>query len=476
MSEQDPKNRIDEELTSYLDGELGLDQTRRVEERLASDDGYRGRLQDLQKTWDMLDHLPRPESNENFTRSTIEMAVQTGAPVSRSSLNFGWLFPALLLIAIPVSGFVAGKFATDHFQEAPRRQLLADLALLENLQYFRYAESIEFVDALSDVFVDEQTPDMETPVSILDESPEMAGERLDSYDLEQLNEIRKSRNTFQQLPEADQQRIRKLQAELAVHEERSRLIAVMQRYNSWLFDGLSARQRREVLDLPADQRIERIRELRLHPELLDGVALDSRDLDEVYKWSRETIQAEKELINVHAESREFLEKLTRYMEVNPDNRIQMKLLDDLGLLDQVDPEFVFEIVSRNVQLLRVTLSHEADRILDDAWDPEKQKELVIRWVVTATAAREDVTRDELMEYLKTLPEATVERLDRLSPDELLEELQRMFRREKLRRGFYHVPENSSGSLDDTGAGSEALIRRVQMRSATGLQPVQSENG
>ena len=70
---------IDDELTAYLDGELDAASVRRVEERLARDTAYRGQLQKLERTWDLLDRLPRADVGEKFTKSTLEMVAVAAA-------------------------------------------------------------------------------------------------------------------------------------------------------------------------------------------------------------------------------------------------------------------------------------------------------------------------------------------------------------------------------------------------------------
>ena len=53
---------LDEELVSYLDGELSPDAAKQVERRLAEDPSYRARLTQLQRAWDLLDSLQRLSS------------------------------------------------------------------------------------------------------------------------------------------------------------------------------------------------------------------------------------------------------------------------------------------------------------------------------------------------------------------------------------------------------------------------------
>ena len=49
---------LDEELVAYLDGQLDPESARQVEQRLASEETARRRLQQLAQSWDMLDQLP----------------------------------------------------------------------------------------------------------------------------------------------------------------------------------------------------------------------------------------------------------------------------------------------------------------------------------------------------------------------------------------------------------------------------------
>ena len=68
--------RDDDSLVAYLDGELDDAETARIEQRLASEPALRTRLQDLQRTWDLLDSLPIVKTDDAFTQSTIELTVQ----------------------------------------------------------------------------------------------------------------------------------------------------------------------------------------------------------------------------------------------------------------------------------------------------------------------------------------------------------------------------------------------------------------
>src|SRR5919204_6524699 len=63
-----------EELVAYLDGELPPAECQRVEKRLAKDEAYRQRLHELDQTWEALNALPTPTVDDQFARTTIELA------------------------------------------------------------------------------------------------------------------------------------------------------------------------------------------------------------------------------------------------------------------------------------------------------------------------------------------------------------------------------------------------------------------
>src|SRR5215470_17672255 len=70
-----PENldQLDEQLVSYLDGELPPNEARQIEDLLSRDGTARSRLNELASSWDMLDQLPRATVDELFTRTTVEM-------------------------------------------------------------------------------------------------------------------------------------------------------------------------------------------------------------------------------------------------------------------------------------------------------------------------------------------------------------------------------------------------------------------
>jgi anti-sigma factor RsiW len=146
---------LDERLVAYLDGELEPAEARQVEELLASDPRAREQLNQLERSWDMMDLLPPAEASETFTESTLEMvAVGAEAEVARHRA-WSQMLPApwraWLLAAVGVLGAAAvGYGAVSWLAPDPNRELLDALGVVEDFDALRHAESVEFLRALEE--------------------------------------------------------------------------------------------------------------------------------------------------------------------------------------------------------------------------------------------------------------------------------------------------------------------------------------
>ena len=142
---------VHEELVAYLDGELDTQEVQRVERRLADDEAYRERLKALQHAWDLLDHLPRAHVDESFTNSTIRLvAVKAEAEAVQTTNNsklwrgLAWVAGGLGSVAAAWGGYVLvmGQLAK------PNETLVQDLPIIENVDMYRHAQSVEFLKSL----------------------------------------------------------------------------------------------------------------------------------------------------------------------------------------------------------------------------------------------------------------------------------------------------------------------------------------
>lgn len=146
-----PNDNLDEELIAYLDGELPSDQARRLERRLADEPLLRTRLHELQRTWEMLDSLPKARPTLEFTTSTLSMvALTTEQEVSLSERATHlrriawWVGGGMVTAAAAVVAFVM----TQAQLQAPNRELAQDLPVIERLDQYRYVDNLDFLQQL----------------------------------------------------------------------------------------------------------------------------------------------------------------------------------------------------------------------------------------------------------------------------------------------------------------------------------------
>lgn len=149
------------DLVAYLDGEMDAADAARVERRLADDANYRIRLQELQQTWDLLDALPRPQVSEAFTQSTVEMVAISAADEAKATRSaalrrraiFALATAAVVLVASGGGYLIANRYATSE-----NRQVLRDLPVIENVDIYANADSVEFLLKLEEegLFVEDE--------------------------------------------------------------------------------------------------------------------------------------------------------------------------------------------------------------------------------------------------------------------------------------------------------------------------------
>lgn len=142
---------IESELVAYLDGELDARQMEEVEQKLSTNMEFRRRLHDLQRTWDLLDSLPRAESTEAFTQSTLEMvAVKAEAELTATQAGGSrrrWWAQSAAGIAVVVAlslGFVFGR----SLWTSPDAPLIQDLPVVEHVDEYLLADDLQFLRML----------------------------------------------------------------------------------------------------------------------------------------------------------------------------------------------------------------------------------------------------------------------------------------------------------------------------------------
>jgi len=148
----DVLSEIDELLAAYLDNELTETERSLVETRLAEDETFRSRLDELDRAWDMLDALPKADlDDEKFVRTTVEMItvaasqeIQQYEKQRRRSVLVRQAGIALGIVALVGMGFLLTQWRLNR----PDRILVENLPVIEQVDELERVDDIEFLEAL----------------------------------------------------------------------------------------------------------------------------------------------------------------------------------------------------------------------------------------------------------------------------------------------------------------------------------------
>jgi hypothetical protein len=147
-----PDERAD--LVAYIDGELPETHSRAISTKLTQSATARREVEMLQKTWEMLDYLPRPEVNQQFSEKTVshirrlELDARAWEPVLASWS--AWAALAMVYVVIGLASLGMGYFATRWIWPDPTVRLVNDLTLAEHLDEYEKVGSFEFLTQLVD--------------------------------------------------------------------------------------------------------------------------------------------------------------------------------------------------------------------------------------------------------------------------------------------------------------------------------------
>ena len=139
-------------LVAFLDGELPEVQADVIATKLTQSVTARREADLLQKTWELLDYLPRPQASENFTVRTLAEAESLDGRGDRiasaaSDLSRG-IVQVIGGIAAAFVLFGVGYLITAQLWPNPSARLATDLSIAESLDAYREVGGIEFLRQL----------------------------------------------------------------------------------------------------------------------------------------------------------------------------------------------------------------------------------------------------------------------------------------------------------------------------------------
>lgn len=440
----------DQELVAFLDGEVSASEVAEIERRLAVEPELARRIGDLRHAWQLLDHLKPVEATDNFTKTTIKMtAVRSHSSDVSRFLRRRWKTMVGVCAAI-VAGYLA-VFLPINYE---RQKQLHDVPVIENVDLYLHAESVEFLRQLDsdglftqDIDLDEELSNVgsaldenrltaaevvETPALLY--GVDRIQEFLDRLNPEQRAEFGRKRERFARLELTEQERRRELHRDLVADPGGERLYQVLVRYQQWI-KTLSNSQKVELAgaNSPTDRcaRIRQIRqeqERRRFVELSDESEFNAADASVVMQWLGDYLENHAEVLidQVPPHVRHFLQE-----QNDPRRRKRalgfavLRFGDEMELPVPKPQEF---------EQLAKELSPKLAKELRSVEDGETKSKLVRGWLRARmlSAAPPPFVSDEELDvfYAEELPPEERERLDGLPLHEMHEELKHIYLRTK----------------------------------------------
>lgn len=264
-----------DELVAYLDGELPPEESRLVENRLATDESYRQQLHELDRAWDALDALPTATVDDGFARTTIELAcvaaeadLSEHTAVARAAKRSRLKWLAASGIAAIAIGFLGGHLLIPNRNSA----LLSDLPAIQQLNVLKSVDSVEFLRQLSAAVPLEQLmndkPAFSRGLADLKQanskSLEARREWIEGLQPDQKAVLEERAHTFDDLGPSseEQQRMRRVMDDIRKDPDAAKLQETLIAYGQWLSrksGGWQEQLREDLQDEPAEKQADIVR-------------------------------------------------------------------------------------------------------------------------------------------------------------------------------------------------------------------------
>ena len=255
--------------------------------------------------------------------------------------------------------------------------------------------------------------------------------RLEAMSAEEKEQLQRKKERFEALSESERNRLRELHSAVASVPESDELLAVMTRYNEWL-KTLSSAVRAELLSLPADQRIKRIKELKQEHERQRfrefANNLPEQDMNVVYSWM-EGFVGRNEAEFMKRIPPEFRRRLEHADEAERRKALVSSLMWRRWDDDSPKP------TEADVDQLLPSLSEETRRELART-STKEEKLLAVRDLVRAAVLSKvfpPISDDQRQQVFAKLNSVERERLEQMAPDMMRRELTRLYHAEQFRQ-------------------------------------------
>lgn len=441
-----------EELTAYLDGELGPEAIERVELRLGTDPDYLAELQALQNTWDLLDTIPLAEPGVSFTKTTMELVVGEAFKSAKQKQSRSWVWPLriAIMLAIPALLFAVVFALVRNLQTKPDRILIENLSVIENQpRYDAITYDMDFLELLNkrELFADSKVVindqgefnviESSNEVQSVPATPELRQEFVENLDVQQRVKLKRKLDDYLKLTPAAIEKAKQFDAALNAKPNSAQLNSTLMAYYNWLLVIDSGKKSR-LRDMSSEARVDAIASIR-HEQALEEFGNDAisklaspDDAAPILAWCEIVFNWNESKIR-----NRFPKALSSYLRsVNrsspPSEIVRRKaksssLPDLIDFLIRVDQDWVEDLMlgDRDTKMLYDLLSTKAQFQMDERSASERN-DLVLSWVESAIQSKRQVSIKVLNEFERSLPEKERDMLKKMSREDYQSTLKQMF--------------------------------------------------
>lgn len=250
---------------------------------------------------------------------------------------------------------------------------------------------------------------------------------------EQKAELLRKKDRFDKLTDVERQRLRDIHAELEASPDNFALKKVMGNYCNWL-RSLSSRDRDQVLSLPADDRIKRIKEIVSRQEAQRFTEyvrfhLPKADQDAIFQWLDRFVEKHED---------EVLDRLReedrRRVRSIDDDKARRKTLIQRLPMRRFDAKMPYPTSEETDQMVN-SLSKETQSKLNapvGSDRTERVQELVGAAIMSISLP--PPSEEELRKLLASLSNEERGRLEEMDPEKMQQALRFMHRAKQFQRG------------------------------------------
>jgi hypothetical protein len=258
-----------------------------------------------------------------------------------------------------------------------------------------------------------------------DESVADRRERVEHMTPEQKAELKQKLERFENLKPAEQERIRKLHDEINGCKDKDKLKETLERYHHWL-STLSSGERNELLSLPQDKRIAKIKELMNKQEeqrfkTLVAAKLTKEDREAILRWLGQYVDEHRD---------EIMESLPEEWRPRGEgDAVRFPLMGIMARRWSEENAKGPRPTKEDFEKLTASLSVDARKTIEGVKEADKRDKLALKWVGAAIWSRRappPVSPEELNKFYVNLSPTEREKLDMLPPQEMQASLLRLY--------------------------------------------------